>query len=438
MIEDDNKNNNEIEIENNNENLKNTDIELIKNMNSFANDNIIRNSNEILFERDSNLNDLNFRNSEMRFTQVGNDEYSMMDNTKSEDKILKDDSQDSDKNSENKENNNENINDENNLINDNNIDNKENKEKNLNNINDIKENNINKNNIIIENNEKIIKEENGIKNGNNNNIIKNNVNNDKNFSDDMVIIDKESINNNLILSQNFSIKKSFTDNIKKKNNNIKYSINSNYKKSVSHSVLNFKIILIGSSGVGKTSIFNRYLDNSFSEVHKCTISSTNRTKKISLDSITIAKLSIWDTSGEERFKAVTRQYFKDSNGVIIVYDVNDRKSYEDKQVWLDFAKSESLPNVVMMLVGNKTDLDNRNVSKDEAKKFCNENDLLYFEVSAKNGDNISLIFETIASEIDRKQKEDFDIEDRFMNQSNKGTLEIQRIINDDKKKKHCC
>ena len=530
-------NDNQIE---NNENFKNTDLQLIQNINTFGNDNIIRNSNEILYERDSNLNEPLFRPSQARYTLPQNDDYSQMDNTKSYDVNSKDDYLDiqemndnniidNDENKNNYENNNNNnndkenkindivdnniikneennnINNNNNIINDNNIinnnnemsnhnniinndDNKNNdinnnisnnkdnnKNKDNNNINndnnnkiennknhidtkfeknknkiikndeEIKENNNNNNNIkkLInnENNEIKINNENEINKNNNNinNKVKNNnknleKNNKNNFEDELVIVDKNE-KNELTLSQNFSAKTSFSKHDKKKFNNSKKSFNSVIKNDINHTIVEYKIILIGSSGVGKTGIFNRYIFNTFYEDYRCTISATNKTKKISLNDKTIAKLSIWDTAGEEKYKSVTKQYFKHTKGAIIVYDINDRKSYEEKIDWINFVKEE-LSDVVIMIVGNKIDLDKRVVSEDEAKKFCNQNGYLFSEVSAKKGTNVSLIFEKLSWEIWENDKKKND-EDKiiFMSQTNK-SLEIMNFK--DKKNKICC
>ena len=532
-------NDNQIE---NNENFKNTDLQLIQNINTFGNDNIIRNSNEILFERDSNLNEPLFRPSQVRYTLPQNDDYSQMDNTKSYDVNSKDEyldiqenndnnindnndnknnfekNNDNDNNNNDNDNNNNNNNNENkindivdnniinneknnyinnnnnidnNIINNNNneinnnnhiINNDDNKNNDINNnISNNKDNNKNKdnNNIIINNDDNKIENnknhidtnvkknknifiniEEEIKKNNNNNIkelinnenneIKinnennknnkvnnNNINLEKNkkniFEDELVIIDKNE-NNELTLSQNFSAKLSFSKIDKKKFNNSKKSTNSIIKNDLNHIILEYKIILIGSSGVGKTGIFNRYISNTFIEDYKCTISATNKIKKISLNDKTIAKLSIWDTAGEEKYKSITRQYFKHSKGAIIVYDINDRKSYEEVNDWIKFVKEE-LSDVVIMIVGNKIDLDKRVVSEDEAKKFCNENGYLFLEVSAKKGTNVSLIFEKLSWEIWENDKKKDDDKIIFMSQANK-SLEIMNFK--DKKNKICC
>ncbi len=530
-------NDNQIE---NNENFKNTDLQLIQNINTFGNDNIIRNSNEILFERDSNLNEPLFRPSQVRYTLPQNDDYSQMDNTKSYDVNSKDEyldiqenndnnindnndnknnfekNNDNDNNNNDNDNNNNNnnenkINDivdnniinneknnyinnnnniDNNIINNNNneinnnnhiINNDDNKNNDINNnISNNKDNNKNKDNnniiinnddnkiennknhidtnvkknknIFINNEEEIKKNNNNIKelinnenneikinneNNKNNKVNNNNINLEKNkkniFEDELVIIDKNE-NNELTLSQNFSAKLSFSKIDKKKFNNSKKSTNSIIKNDLNHIILEYKIILIGSSGVGKTGIFNRYISNTFIEDYKCTISATNKIKKISLNDKTIAKLSIWDTAGEEKYKSITRQYFKHSKGAIIVYDINDRKSYEEVNDWIKFVKEE-LSDVVIMIVGNKIDLDKRVVSEDEAKKFCNENGYLFLEVSAKKGTNVSLIFEKLSWEIWENDKKKDDDKIIFMSQANK-SLEIMNFK--DKKNKICC
>ena len=541
MIFNDNENDNQ--IENNNENFKNTDLELIQNINTFGNDNIIRNSNEILFERDSNLNDAHFRPSQVRYTTAQNDDYSQIDNTKSYDLNSKDEYFDIQENNDNNIINNDNKNNfeiddnnddnnnknKNNVINDNNIinndenifinnndnnninNNDEEKNNDNNNIiinNNDEEKNNDKNNIIInndnnniinnnndnnniindndnidnnkhnknnkenyfdENKNNIIKNEeikdnnkneiqfinnqnnknkknkenennNNNKNNNiNNNIYQNNIkngkNNKNNLENELVIINKND-NDELILSQNISIKNSFSKNNKKINNYSKRFTNSISKNGLNHITLEFKIVLLGSSGVGKTGIFNRYMTNAFSENYECTINVTNQKKKISLDDKTIAKLSIWDTAGEEKYSSITRQYLKQTNGAIIVYDITDRSSYDKKIEWIDMIKNENSSDIVIMLVGNKIDLDKRVVSENEAKKFCHDNQYLYLEVSAKEGTNINLIFEKISSEIDKKREKE-DKNDSFFKQTNK-SFEISKIKEKEKKNRVCC
>ena len=104
---------------------------------------------------------------------------------------------------------------------------------------------------------------------------------------------------------------------------------------------NFKIIVLGDIAVGKTSVIGRYITNSFSEEYKSSISCEYKEKKIDLDGDTIANLQIWDTCGEEKFMAVTKQYYNDANGAIVMYDLTERKTFTTMEKWLDNLKNNN-------------------------------------------------------------------------------------------------
>ena len=198
----------------------------------------------------------------------------------------------------------------------------------------------------------------------------------------------------------------------------------------------FKIILLGSIAVGKTSILNRYISNEFEEEHKCTIKIEFKTKLININNMVQAKLIIWDTCGDEKFKAITRQYYKDADGILLVYDITKRETFDNIINWTNEIKNNAPEEAVLFLVGNKTDnKKERNVTTQEGKKMADDLGFFFTEVSAKNGDNIHLLFEKISEEMmDLVQKNPkFNIKVSIKNLDDKG-----KNINEKQKKKFCC
>ncbi|CEP15562.1 hypothetical protein [Parasitella parasitica] len=115
------------------------------------------------------------------------------------------------------------------------------------------------------------------------------------------------------------------------------------------------------------------------------------------------KLQIWDTAGQESFRSITRSYYRGAAGALLVYDITRRDTFEHLPVWLEDVRRHANPNTVIMLIGNKSDLEkNRQVSREEAEKFAEENDLFFLETSAKSSDNVEKAFEQTAAEIQRK------------------------------------
>ena len=203
----------------------------------------------------------------------------------------------------------------------------------------------------------------------------------------------------------------------------------------------FKIILLGKLSVGKTSILTRYISNVFNADHKSTIKVDFQIKVVNVNNEVKAKLNIWDTCGDEKFRAITRQYYKDTQGVILVYDITDRDSFDNIDTWVQDIKNCCPANCVVVLVANKTDLnDKRVVTFKEGKNKADKLGFLFTEVSAKNGDNIFLLFgnisEAILKEFEKNQNQNEQIQEKkdfkYLNDlemSNKREL---------KKEKKCC
>ena len=159
--------------------------------------------------------------------------------------------------------------------------------------------------------------------------------------------------------------------------------------------------------MGKTSIIGRYINNAFDDDYQCTIQAEQQSKVIKEDENTSIKLNIWDTVGQEKFRAVTRQYYRDCHGAIIVFDLTKRSSFEQMKIWLEDIKNYGNNDTVIIIMGNKSDLTGeREISSNEIKEKLNElnDDYLYFEVSAKNGNNISMAFDKLKKLIMENRK----------------------------------
>ena len=167
-------------------------------------------------------------------------------------------------------------------------------------------------------------------------------------------------------------------------------------------ILEAKIVLLGDVSVGKTSIASRYCKNSFNEHHINTIGGAYQQQKVVLNNGSMVKLHIWDTSGQERFRAMTNLYYRDAQVAILTYDITNESSFASIDFWIEELKFKvENENMILCLVGNKSDVtqDERKVSKDKAKNFAQENNMIFYETSAKTGDGIKDLFVTIANKI---------------------------------------
>jgi small GTP-binding protein len=165
------------------------------------------------------------------------------------------------------------------------------------------------------------------------------------------------------------------------------------------SIPNFKFIVIGSSGVGKTAILKRLIEDTFTEESLATIGVEFDTTLLMVDNRRV-KLQIWDTAGQERFRSIAKAYYRGAVGVILVYDLADRKTFDDLPNWIADIRSLCEPNAVVMLIANKADLAARRVvTPSEAEEFASLNHILYMETSAKAGQNIREAFVRVAAAI---------------------------------------
>ncbi|KAG8861950.1 hypothetical protein FRB96_002393 [Tulasnella sp. 330] len=163
----------------------------------------------------------------------------------------------------------------------------------------------------------------------------------------------------------------------------------------------FKVVLIGDSGVGKSNLLSRFTRNEFNLESKSTIGVEFATRSINVDGKTV-KAQIWDTAGQERYRAITSAYYRGAVGALLVYDIAKHATYVNVQRWLKELRDHADSNIVIMLVGNKSDLKHlRAVPTEEAKNFSTENGLSFIETSALDASNVEAAFQNILTEIYR-------------------------------------
>ncbi|XP_057376295.1 ras-related protein Rab-39B-like [Daphnia carinata] len=176
----------------------------------------------------------------------------------------------------------------------------------------------------------------------------------------------------------------------------------------------FRIIIIGNSTVGKSSLLKYFTDGRFAEVSDPTVGVDFFARLLQVEDGTRIKLQLWDTAGQERFRSITKSYFRNSVGVLLVYDICCRKSFENVSNWMVEAKSHIEPHrAVFILVGCKLDLkDQRQVSTEEAARFADFNEMPFVETSAKTGENVEEAFRIVGQEIyNRVQLGEYSIHD---------------------------
>jgi small GTP-binding protein len=160
---------------------------------------------------------------------------------------------------------------------------------------------------------------------------------------------------------------------------------------------NFKFIVIGDGNVGKTSIKNSFIGQKFMSEYLMTIGVDFAIKSLSIDGEDV-KLQVWDVMGQSRFSTIRKSFYLGAKGVLLTYDVTERKSFENLMQWIKEIRDNSR-DAKIIIVGNKIDLERRNVNIEEAQTFAQNNNTLYIETSAKTGQNINLAFETLARHI---------------------------------------
>mmetsp|Transcript_13709 Transcript_13709/g.39487 ORF Transcript_13709/g.39487 Transcript_13709/m.39487 type:complete len:197 (+) Transcript_13709:120-710(+) len=165
------------------------------------------------------------------------------------------------------------------------------------------------------------------------------------------------------------------------------------------STIEAKIVLLGDSGVGKSSLALRFCQGRFNPFHEVTIGAAFLQQIVRLKDGSQLKLHVWDTGGQERFRAMTHLYYRDAAGAVIVYDCTDSCSQASVEYWVKELQQKGPARVCMAVAANKSDVENKAVNAAKMKEYCDQNNLLFVETSAKTGDNVGQLFESLAARV---------------------------------------
>ncbi|KAL4454520.1 hypothetical protein ABPG73_003989 [Tetrahymena malaccensis] len=177
-------------------------------------------------------------------------------------------------------------------------------------------------------------------------------------------------------------------------------------QSITKQVKKYKLVFIGDQSVGKTSIINRFINDSFQGTQQPTVGIDFVAKTLHLDNKTI-RLQLWDTAGQERFRSLIPSYIRDSDAAIIVYDITNQASFASVNKWLDYVREERGDGVLIVLLANKLDIsDQRAVQTADGQQYAKQQNLIFSEVSAKEGNNINDVFKNLAQLLQGSEKSD--------------------------------
>eukprot|EP01057_Protomagalhaensia_wolfi_P004164 Protomagalhaensia_wolfi_Nauph_80__4163@NODE_4230_length_610_cov_37_870403_g3363_i0_p1_GENE_NODE_4230_length_610_cov_37_870403_g3363_i0NODE_4230_length_610_cov_37_870403_g3363_i0_p1_ORF_typecomplete_len170_score26_99Ras/PF00071_22/4_4e62Roc/PF08477_13/3_4e27Arf/PF00025_21/8_9e20GTP_EFTU/PF00009_27/2_6e09FeoB_N/PF02421_18/4_9e06Gtr1_RagA/PF04670_12/9_2e06SRPRB/PF09439_10/1_8e05RsgA_GTPase/PF03193_16/6_5RsgA_GTPase/PF03193_16/0_073MMR_HSR1/PF01926_23/0_00061Dynamin_N/PF00350_23/33Dynamin_N/PF00350_ len=159
----------------------------------------------------------------------------------------------------------------------------------------------------------------------------------------------------------------------------------------------YKLVFLGEQAVGKTSIITRFMYDTFDTNYQATIGIDFLSKTLYMEDRTV-RLQLWDTAGQERFRSLIPSYIRDSSAAVVVYDVTNHVSFQNTEKWIQDVRAERGKDVIIALVGNKTDIEERRqVSVEEGQAKAKEFDVIFMETSAKNGNNVRLLFKELVS-----------------------------------------
>lgn len=195
-------------------------------------------------------------------------------------------------------------------------------------------------------------------------------------------------------------------------------------------ICQFKLVLLGESAVGKSSLVLRFVKGQFHDYQESTIGAAFLTQTVCLDDTTV-KFEIWDTAGQERYHSLAPMYYRGAQAAIVVYDVTNPDTFNRAKSWVKELQRQASPNIVIALAGNKADLTAKHaVDFEEARAYAEENALLFMETSAKTAKNVAEIFVSIAKKLPKTDQ-------RAGGAGNKADMVMVRV-DDENKKSGCC
>ena len=205
--------------------------------------------------------------------------------------------------------------------------------------------------------------------------------------------------------------------------------------------INLKILLIGDSSVGKTSILLKYIEDKFAENYVSTIGIEYKIKSLIINGKKVL-LRIWDTSGQERYRSITQNFYRNANGILFIFDITNKETFDNIKNWLMDSDGCEDHKVTKILVGNKIDNnENRKVDDDIIQKFAEKKGMKYFETSAKDGINIDQVFRKLAELIltnKSEEEEENEKEEYVPNYARKQSFNLSFDSCKPKKKSQCC
>ena len=205
----------------------------------------------------------------------------------------------------------------------------------------------------------------------------------------------------------------------------------------------FKVVLVGESGVGKTSIITQFIDQEFQADQQSTTGGTFSTKTVICDNGRTLKFEIWDTAGQERYRALAKMFYKDANAAVLVYDVTRQASFDElKNYWTEQVKDNAPANIILAIAGNKDDLE-QEVDETKAREYAKELGAIYANTTAKSSQSINALFIEIAKKYTGSSEIQFKNEDEMndqqqQNEKNEGMKLSKDKLNKREGKKGCC
>lgn len=170
-------------------------------------------------------------------------------------------------------------------------------------------------------------------------------------------------------------------------------------------VFQFKLVLLGQAGVGKSNLVLRFVKGEFHENNESTIGAAFLTQTISLGEDHTVKFEIWDTAGQERFNSLAPMYYRGAQAALVVYDITNEASLSRAKAWVKELQTQGVPKMVIALVGNKADLESqRRVKTEDAQAYAEDNSILFMETSAKTAQNVKEVFEAIATHLPKERE----------------------------------